>query len=71
MVFCLSGGKCDEWLKAEARAYNSSTKEEYVATGRTASTGTGGRVACITESMNSQFLSSEGNAYVCSSLEVH
>jgi hypothetical protein len=51
LVFCLSGRKCDELLKAGARAVNSSKEEEDVATGRTAFTGIGGRVVCITGTM--------------------
>jgi hypothetical protein len=70
LVFCLSGGQCDEWLQTGARVYSAPTKEENVATSCTASTGIGGRVVCITESMKSQLLASKGNASVCSALEV-
>ena len=51
LVFCLSGGQCDKWLQTGARAHSAPTQEEDVATCCTASTGIGGRVVGITESM--------------------
>jgi hypothetical protein len=70
IVLYLNGGKCDEWLRAGARADTSSTEEEDVATGRTASNGIGGWVVCITEAMKSQLLSPKGDAFVCNSMKL-
>jgi hypothetical protein len=53
MILCLNGGECDKLLKARACADHSSTKEEDVTTGGTASTRIGGWAVYIVESMES------------------